>query len=72
MRCHKTGRKVLLRSAGEPYQLWSGDEFKCPTCGLRAVTQFGRSCLERGVDEPGFTKLLEIERLAGNVVEVEG
>lgn len=45
MRCSKTGRRVVLTTDGEPYQVLSGDEYACPACKVRVVTGFARGPL---------------------------
>jgi len=44
MRCVKNNRLVRDPEAdGFPSSYWLGDEFKCPGCGIRIVTGFGKA-----------------------------
>jgi hypothetical protein len=43
--CHINGVAVavmLTNTDGLPYQLWHGDEWKCPGCGTLIVASYGR------------------------------
>jgi hypothetical protein len=31
-----------LMSDGQPYKLWDGDRYKCPTCGHTIISGFGK------------------------------
>lgn len=42
MECIKNGVRVIERfEDGTPYQVWSGDLYRCPTCGNQVVPQYG-------------------------------
>ena len=70
MRCSKTGRVLEMVSAGRPYQLWSVDEFKCPTCGMRVLAGYGRAPMAEGFDEDRYATMKEYEETEKNVVSI--
>lgn len=41
MRCEKTGVDIEGMSGALPLQIWSGDLFECPGCGIRVISGFG-------------------------------
>jgi hypothetical protein len=69
MHCHKTGRRVGLVSGGNVYQVWSGDEFACPTCRASVVVGFPRDPLGEW-DDPGFGELVKLEEGRRNLIRV--
>ena len=42
MRCAKNESHVELLASGQPYQIWSGDRYECPSCSFSVVVGFGR------------------------------
>ena len=41
LRCVKTGVDIEAMAGTMPYQIWSGDLFECPGCGVRVISGFG-------------------------------
>jgi hypothetical protein len=70
MRCSKTGRVLELVSAERPYQLWSGDEWKCPVCEARVIAGYGQAAMVEGFDEDRYAKMKEYEENEKNVVSI--
>jgi hypothetical protein len=57
MHCIKNNRAVRDPEVGQfPSTFWLGDEFQCPACGHRMITQFGlpidRNPIGQGDPEP--------------------
>lgn len=73
MRCKKNDRCVALQSGGFDYQLWSGDQYQCPECGVSIVTAFGREAMaDAGADPERYRTMRDYESGLNNVVVVEG
>lgn len=54
MECSKTGAIVEIADGdGEPYQVWSGDVFQCPSCHVEVVAQYGAKPIAERFT-PGF------------------
>lgn len=71
MRCNKNGRILEMISGGEPYQLWSGDEYKCPTCGLAVIARYGSNPIVEAFDWDGYQRYLNYELEHKNVVSID-
>lgn len=75
MRAEKNDRRVLLHfdappvDTGEPYQLWSGDEYRCPRCGVRIITGWGRDPISERYQE-GFEATYLRDEEDGNLRHV--
>ena len=73
MRCHKNGRKVeILSGSGfdEPYQIWSGDEWECPSCKVKIVVGWGHKPMaEFGLHEY-YDALKRVEQIEHNLIQV--
>lgn len=62
MRCTKNERALEVLCAGDPYQLWSGDQFQCPQCGVSVLTGFGREPLaDAGQDPNRYAAMKQFE-----------
>ena len=70
LRCSKNGRVLELISAGEPYQLWSGDEFQCPDCGTRVIVGYGREPMAEGFQKDRYAAMKQFENSRQNVVSI--
>lgn len=71
MRCSKNGRVLETLSAGEPYQLWSGDEFECPSCGTRVIARFGMEPIAEAHEGARYQVNREWEAQHENLVVIE-
>jgi len=71
MRCNKNGRILEMISGGMPYQLWSSDEYKCPSCGVLILVKFGREPIAEHFDEQRYRRHKEYEAQTNNVVSIE-
>lgn len=68
MKCSKTGRGVLHHDErGEPYQLWSSDEYECPSCGRRVIARFASAPISHH-HEDHFARDVEAYESRGNLV----
>ena len=45
----------------KPYEIWQGDQWKCPGCGVTIVTGFGWNAIAKH-HEPGFAEDLSFRR----------
>lgn len=73
MRCKKNSRALEVLSGGQPYELWSGDQFQCPQCGASVLIQFGREPMaDAGVDPDRYAVMKRYELQQQNLVTVEG
>lgn len=72
MRCHKNGRHVEIISGGMPYQLWSGDEWKCPHCGAGVICNYGREPVAEAHEGARYRTIRDYEAGAENLVVIEG
>ena len=41
MHPEQNGCEVQINAVFGPYEIWSGDKWKCPTCGTEIVVGFG-------------------------------
>jgi len=73
MKANKTGCVLeLLSPAPEPYQLWSGDEWKCDGCGATVITGYGRAAMfDAHADPEGYAAHRAYEAEIDNVVTIE-
>ena len=51
-----------------PYQLWSCDKWKCPSCGMEVLFGFGNSPIRTHIDDR-FDDVILISRKVGKLVE---
>lgn len=69
MECARNGRRVLtIAEDGSPYQLWAADEYRCPVCDHRVITDYAIRPIATS-HEPGFDKRVDDHRKEGNLVE---
>jgi len=73
MRANKNGRILeLLSPSPEPYQLWSGDEWKCDICGATVIVGYGRAAMfDADANPEGYAKFHTYEKSQDNVVTIE-
>jgi len=43
MKAERNGFHVRYDNSGGPYQIWSGDKWKCPKCGKEIVYNWGKN-----------------------------
>lgn len=53
MKPEKNGVYIELRTP-QPYQIWSGDMWKCPNCKRKVVSGYGRAPVAEHFDETLF------------------
>lgn len=41
MKLKVKGNRVILYAGNAPYEIWSGDRYRCPRCKFEAVIHFG-------------------------------
>ena len=67
MRCHKNSRAVEVQVKGRGYQVWSGDEYQCPSCLVRVVTGWGRQPMAETFMS-SYVVIVSEELEAGNLI----
>lgn len=73
MRCHKNGRAVEILSGealNQPYQLWSGDEWRCEECGITIVAGFGHGPVAEAGLHAYYPDLVTFEAGQNNLIHV--
>ena len=58
LRCEKTGVDVEAMTGQMPYQIWSGDLFECPSCGIRVISGFGSKPVAEYFDKARYAKFV--------------
>ena len=57
MDCTKNGIQVKDREVNDfPATIWSGDEFTCPRCNTKVVTNFGAGRIDDGSESIEFAQ----------------
>ena len=71
MRVETSGVHVVLMAwdPPAPYEVWQGDEWKCPKCGAAFVTGFAERAIGMHFD-PGFSEELAALRKSSTTYEV--
>lgn len=62
MRCAKNSYHVELLASGEPYQIWQGDRYECPSCCASVVVGFGRGPVAEVFDDDNYQATLNVEK----------
>ena len=67
-RCEKNDTGVVIVSGDEPYQLWSGDTWKCPGCGVEIIAGFGKEPVSKRF-QPKFAAVMVAYSRPGERIE---
>lgn len=59
MECQHNGTPMILEATFGSYQIWHGDLWKCPQCGIQVVSGFGRGPVAERHDGGNFQAHLD-------------